>query len=95
MSYNKNVFRKTKLREWLLFNDKLINNSVKYLTGVEPALEGQAAILYIKWEVVDIESASCDNLDGLVVAHNSIICDINVRNVWRLPHVYAAGHRQK
>lgn len=95
MSYNKNIFRKTKLWEWLLCNDKLINNSVKYLTGMEPALEGQAAILYIKWEVVDIESASCDNLDGLVVAHNSIICDINVRNVWRLPHVYTAGHRQK
>lgn len=43
--------------------------SEECLTGVQPALEGEAAFLDIKREVVDVESARCDHLDGLVVAH--------------------------
>lgn len=62
---------------------------------MQPALEGEAAVLHIKWEVVDVERAGCDHLDGLVVAHKPVVCDINIRNVGRLPHVHAAGHRQK
>lgn len=65
------------------------------LTGMQPALEGEAAFLDIKREVVDVEGAGCDHLDGLVVAHQSIMCDIDVRYVWRLPHIYTAGQRQK
>ena len=38
-------------------------------TGVEPALEGQAAVLDVEGEVVDVEGAGRHHLDGLVVAH--------------------------
>lgn len=69
--------------------------SEKCLTGMQPALEGEAAFLDIKWEVVDVEGAGCDHLDGLVVAHQSVMCHIDVRYVWRLPHIYTAGQRQK
>ena len=65
------------------------------LTGMQPALEGQAAFLHIEWEVVDVERAGRDHLDGLVVAHQSVMCHIDIRNVWRLPHIYTAGQRQK
>lgn len=58
---------------------------------MEPALECEATFLDIKWEVVDVESAGCDNLDGLIVAHQSIMSHVNIRNVWRLPHIYATG----
>lgn len=61
------------------------------LTGVEPALEGETTFLHIKREVVDVESACRHHLDGLVVAHQSIMCNINIRNIWRLPYVYTAG----
>lgn len=54
---------------------------------MKPALEGEAAFLNIKWEVVDVEGARCDHLDGLVVAHQSIMCHIDVWYVWRLPHI--------
>lgn len=62
---------------------------------MQPALEGQAAFLDIKREVVDVESARCDHLDGLVVAHQSVMCHIDVRYVWRLPHVYTAGQTRE
>lgn len=65
------------------------------LTGVKPALEGQATFLHIKGEVVDVEGTGCDNLDGFIVAHQSIMCHIDIRNVWRLPHIHTAGYRQK
>jgi len=58
---------------------------------MEPALKSKTAFLDIKWEVVDVESAGCNHLDGLVVLHQSIMSNIDVRNVWRLPHIYAAG----
>lgn len=67
-----------------------INVCKDCLTGVQPALEGEAAFLDIKREVVDVESACCDHLDGLVVAHQSVMCHIDVRYVWRLPHIYTA-----
>lgn len=54
-------------------------------------MEGEAALLDIKWEVVDVESAGCDHLDGLVVAHQAIMCHIDIRYIWRLPHIYTAG----
>lgn len=65
--------------------------SEECLTGVQPALEGEAAFLDIKREVVDVESARCDHLDGLVVAHQSVMCHVDIRYVWRLPHIYTAG----
>lgn len=58
---------------------------------MKPALEGEATFLHIKWEVVDVESARCHDLDGLVVAHQSVMCYVDIRNVWRLPYVYTAG----
>lgn len=69
--------------------------SAECLTGMQPALEGEAAILDIKWKVVDVESAGCDHLDGLVVVHQSIMSHIYIRYVWRLSHIYTAGRRQK
>lgn len=61
------------------------------LTGVEPALEGEATLLHVEGEVVDVERAGRDHLDGLVVAHQSVVRHVDVRNVWRLPHVDTAG----
>lgn len=61
------------------------------LTGVEPALEGQAALLHVKGEVVDVEAAGRDHLDGLVVAHQPLVSHVDVRDVGRLSHVHAAG----
>lgn len=65
------------------------------LTGVEPALEGQAALLHVEGEVVDVERARRDHLDGFVVPHQSVVRHVDVRYVWRLPHVHAAGHRRE
>lgn len=61
---------------------------------MEPALEGQAAFLHIKREVVDVERAGCDHLDGFVVPHQSIMRHVHVRYVRRLPHVNAAGEKR-
>lgn len=57
---------------------------------MKPALEGEAAFLDVEWKVIDVESAGCDNLDGLIVAHQSIMCHIDIRYVWRLSHIYTA-----
>lgn len=65
------------------------------LTGMKPALEGEAAFLDIEWEVVDVEGAGCDDLDGFVVLHQTFVRDIDIRDVRRLPHIYAAGWRHK
>lgn len=61
------------------------------LTGVKPALEGEAAFLDVKGEVVDVERARCDNLDGLVVTHQTVMCHIDIRDIWRLPYVNTGG----
>lgn len=63
------------------------------LTGVEPALEGQAALLHVEGEVVDVQRACRDHLDGFVVPHQSVVRHVDVRYVWRFPHIHAAGHR--
>lgn len=63
------------------------------LTGVEPALEGQAALLHVEGEVVDVQRARRDHLDGFVVPHQSVVRHVDVRYVWRLPHIHAGGHR--
>lgn len=62
---------------------------------MEPALEGEAAVLDVKGEVVDVKSAGRDDLDGLVVAHQSIMCHIDIRNVRRLPYVHTAVSQRK
>lgn len=58
---------------------------------MKPALEGEATFLNIKREVVDVEGAGCDHLDGFVVPHQTIVGHVDVRNVRRLPHIYTAG----
>lgn len=70
-------------------------SSAQCLTGVQPALEGEAAFLDVEREVVDVERARRDHLDGLVVAHQSVVRHVDVRYVWRLPHVHAAGQRRQ
>lgn len=62
---------------------------------MQPALEGEAAFLDIKGEVVDVERAGCDHLDGFVVSHQPLVCDIDVRDVWRFPHVHAGDNRHE
>ena len=42
---------------------------VGVLTGVEPALEGETAVLEVEGEVVDVKRTGGDHLDGLVVPH--------------------------
>ena len=61
---------------------------------MEPALESEATFLHIKWEVIDVESAGRDNLDGLIVAHQTIMCHIDIRNVWRFPNVYTTSETE-
>lgn len=73
----------------------MYNVSKGSLTCVEPALECEAAFLDVKREVVDVERAGCDDLDGLVVAHHSVICHVNIRNVRRLPHIHATGRKEQ
>lgn len=70
-------------------------SGAQYLTGVQPALEGETAFLDVEREVVDVERARRDHLDGLVVAHQSVVCHVDVRYVWRLPHVHTAGQRRQ
>lgn len=62
---------------------------------MEPALEGQAALLHVEGEVVDVQRARRDHLDGFVVPHQSVVRHVDVRYVWRLPHIHAAGHRRE
>ena len=56
---------------------------------MEPALEGQAAVLDVEGEVVDVEGAGGDHLDGLVVAHQALVGHVDVGNIRGLAHVYA------
>ena len=58
-------------------------------TGMEPALEGEAAVLDVKGKAVDVEGAGGDHLDGLVVAHQALVGHVDVGNVRGLAHVYA------
>lgn len=63
------------------------------LTGVQPAGEGQRAVLHIEGEVVDVEAAGSHHLEGLVVLDLALMPDIHVRDIWRLPHVHAVQGR--
>ena len=62
---------------------------------MEPALEGQAAVLDVKGEVVDVESAGCHQLDGLVVAHQTIMGHVHIGNILRLTHIHTERLEQE
>lgn len=59
------------------------------LTGVQPAGEGQGAVLHIKGEVIDVKGAGGHYLQGLVVLNFTVVMHIHVRDVRRLSHVHA------
>ena len=58
------------------------------LTGMQPAGEGQRAVLYVEGEVVDVQGTGGHHLEGLVVLDLAVMPDIDIRDVWRLPHVH-------
>ena len=63
------------------------------LTGVQPAGEGERAVLYVEGEVVDVEAAGGHHLEGLVVLDLTVVPDIHVRDTGRLPHVHTGRGR--
>lgn len=89
------ILLKTLDNHLALLTPSVCGSGAQYLTGVQPTLEGEAAFLDVEREVVDVERARRDHLDGLVVAYQSVVCHVDVRYVWRLPHVHAAGQRQQ
>lgn len=64
------------------------------LTGVQPAGEGQRAVLYVEGEVVDVQGTGGHHLEGLVVLDLAVMPDIDIRDVWRLPHVHTGQGRE-
>ena len=63
------------------------------LTVVQPAGEGQRAVLYIEGEVVDVQATGGHHLEGLVVLDLTVMPDIHIRDVWRLPNVHTGRGR--
>lgn len=63
------------------------------LTGVQPAGEGQRAVLHVEGEVVDVQATGSHHLQGLVVLDLTMVLDIHVRDIWRLPHVHTGQGR--
>lgn len=59
------------------------------LTCVQPAGEGQGAVLNVEGEVVDVQAAGGHHVEGLVVLHLTVMPDIDVGDVWRLAHIHA------
>lgn len=64
------------------------------LTGVQPAGEGQRAVLHIEGEVVNVQATGGHHLQGLVVLDLAVVPDIHVRDAWRLPHVHTGQGRE-
>lgn len=58
------------------------------LTGVQPAGEGQRAVLDIEGKVVDVEATGSHHLEGLVVLNFALMPNIHVWDIWRLPHIH-------
>lgn len=55
---------------------------------MEPALEREAAVLHVEGEVVDVEGAGGDHLDGLVVAHQPLVGHVDVGDVRGLADIH-------
>lgn len=60
---------------------------------MQPAGEGQGAVLHIKGEVIDVKAAGRHHLQGLVVLDFAVVMHIHIRDVRRLSHVHAAQGR--
>lgn len=61
---------------------------------MQPAGEGQRrAVLYVEGEVVDVQGTGGHHLEGLVVLDLAVMPDIDIRDVWRLPHVHTGQGR--
>lgn len=63
------------------------------LTCVQPAGEGQGAVLHVEGEVVDVEATGRHHLKGLVVLDLAVVPNVHVRDTWRLPHVHTGQGR--
>lgn len=63
------------------------------LTGVQPAGEGQGAVLHVEGEVVDVEATGGHHLKGLVVLDLAVMPNVHVWDTWRLPHVHTGQGR--
>lgn len=61
---------------------------------MQPAGEGQGAVLYIEGEVVDVEAAGGHHLQGLVVLDLTLMPNIHVRDIGRFPHVHTGQGRR-
>lgn len=65
------------------------------LTVVQPAGEGERAVLDVEGEIVDIQAAGGHHLDGLQVLHLPVVADIDVGDIGGLANVHAGGHRDR
>lgn len=62
------------------------------LTVVQPAGEGERAVLDVEGEVVDVQAAGSHHLDGFEVLHLPVMADVNVGDVWGLSNIHTEGH---
>lgn len=59
---------------------------------VQPAGEGEGAVLHVEGEVVDVQAAGSHHLDGFEVLHLPVMADVNVGDVWGLSNIHTEGH---
>lgn len=68
---------------------------VPALTVVQPAGEGERAVLDVEGEVVDVQAAGGHHLDGFEVLHLPMMADVNVGDVWGLSNIHTEGMRDR
>lgn len=71
----------------------ILASEAHLLTSVQPAGKGQRAVLHIEGEVVDVEAASGHHMERLVVLDLTMMLDIHIWHIWRLPHVHTGQGR--
>jgi len=62
------------------------------LTVVQPAGEGERAVLDVEGEVVDVQAAGGHHLDGFEVLHLPVVANVDVGDVGGPSDIHAAGH---
>lgn len=65
------------------------------LTVVQPAGEGERAVLDVEGEVVDVQAAGSHHLDGFEVLHLPVMADVDIGDVWGLSNIHTEGMRDR